>query len=225
VVENLYGPTELTITCSGYRLPAERDRWPETSNGTVPIGQVLPHLDGVLLDEDGAATDDGELCVRGGQRFSGYLDPRDDAGRFVRYERGRAVVTAESPLPGDWYRTGDRVRLEHGEWVHSGRLDDQVKIHGYRIELGEIESVLRGHPAVHDVVVLALPAGKDSIGLYALYTGEPVEAADLAALVSRKLPPYMLPERFAYVDHLPTNTSGKIDRRRIAAETDLAGGG
>jgi amino acid adenylation domain-containing protein len=223
ILENLYGPTELTITCNGYRLPRERERWPATSNDTVPIGRVYPHLDGVLLDEDGLETEEGELCVRGSQRFDGYLDPAQNDGRFLRYDGKRAsALNAATPASELWYRTGDRVRLEDGALVHLGRLDDQVKIRGYRIELGEIESVLRGHGAVHDVVVLALPDGPEKLGLHAVYTGDGVEEVELMELVGDRLPAYMLPRRYVHVDRLPVNANGKIDRRRLASEIGLA---
>jgi hypothetical protein len=73
-VDNAYGPTELTITCTGHRLPPHAASWPRPANGTVPIGDH-PSLEGRL--------DDGELYVRGPQRFAGYLDPADNTGRFL----------------------------------------------------------------------------------------------------------------------------------------------
>ena len=54
VIENQYGPTELTIGCTGYQLPVDRAQWPVTGDGTVPIGRVHPHLDSVVLTEEGA---------------------------------------------------------------------------------------------------------------------------------------------------------------------------
>ncbi|HZN20450.1 MAG TPA: AMP-binding protein [Micromonosporaceae bacterium] len=238
VIENLYGPTEVTISCTGYRLPADPAYWPATPNGTVPIGPVHPHLEMVVLAEDGLtevvpteggltedgstrdgpATADGELCVRGPQRFDGYLDPADNQGRFIYVEAGRARPCDDPVVPGDaWYRTGDRVRVgADGVMVHLGRLDDQVKIRGYRIELGEIESVLREHPKVLDAVALVSPAG--SPALHAVYTGEPVDPAELATLAGERLPPYMLPAHYRYVDALPVNVHGKVDRRRLTAE-------
>jgi amino acid adenylation domain-containing protein len=216
IIENIYGPTELTVTCVGYRLPADDAAWPATSNATVPIGRVYPHLEAVLLDEHGAATDDGELCVRGPQRFDGYLNPADNAGRFITYEGGRARDHEGVPTPDCWYRTGDRVRDEDGELVHLGRLDDQIKISGYRVELGEIESALRRHPAIADVVVLALPS-RDGIELRAVYTGQPVADAELTGLVD-ELPEYMRPQAYHHRDTLPTNLNGKTDRRRLTAE-------
>ncbi|WFE36087.1 amino acid adenylation domain-containing protein [Micromonospora sp. WMMD975] len=213
VVENLYGPTELTVTCAAHRLPADPADWPATSNGTVPIGDVYDTLDAILRDEDGGTGgDDGELCVRGPQRFAGYLDPADDEGRFVTHAGQR------------YYRTGDRVRREHGTLVHHGRLDDQVKLRGYRIELGEIEMVLRGHPGVEDAVVLALGEG-DAVTLQAVYTGAAGIAAELARRCADRLPGYMAPARIHHVAALPTNGNGKTDRRRTAALVGDGAGG
>jgi acyl-coenzyme A synthetase/AMP-(fatty) acid ligase len=155
--------------------------------------------------------------VRGSQRFDGYLDPAHDRGRFFSGERTFAVAGG-APRPADWYRTGDRVRRERGELVHIGRLDDQVKIRGYRIELGEIEAVLREHPAVQDVVVVAAPAAGGQLVLHALYTGTPADADELTGAVGRRLPEYMVPSAVHCVDGFPANASGKIDRRRLAAE-------
>ncbi len=171
-IENLYGPTELTITCTGYRL------------------------------------------VRGPQRFDGYLNAEHDRGRFVRCVEGRARPVDGSPVADDWYRTGDRVRIEDGELVHLGRFDDQVKILGYRIELGEIESVLRRHPGVLDAVVLAVPVSNE-IGLFAWHTGDAGLETELADLVRAHLPAYMLPQRFLHLDEFP-------DRRQRKGRPDRA---
>lgn len=220
VIENIYGPTELTITCTGYRLPGEPAEWPATANRTVPIGPAYPHLEHAVLDEDGHPTDDGELCLRGSQRFDGYLDPVHNATRFVSYDPASggpaAVYTGDGPLtPAHWYRTGDRVRYAADRTlVHLGRLDSQVKINGYRVELGEVEAVLRAHPAVHDVVVLASQASGD-VDLRAVYTGEEAGSDELIRLAGRRLPPHMLPRRFTRVAELPLNPNGKIDRRRL----------
>ncbi|GAB7046435.1 amino acid adenylation domain-containing protein [Catenuloplanes indicus] len=221
-VENLYGPTELTVTCTGYRLPADPDAWPRTSNGTVPIGVPNPGLAAVLVGPDGTVTDDGELCMRGPQRFDGYRDPADDRGRFLRRRAERYLPVEHPETDADWYRTGDRARMEDGVLVHCGRLDDQIKIRGYRVELAEIESVLRRHPGVLEAVVLAGTGADGEVRLRAVHTGVPVPAGELAGLAGESLPWYMVPESFAHRDALPVNANGKIDRRRLAA-LDLEG--
>ncbi|SNT58682.1 amino acid adenylation domain-containing protein [Actinomadura meyerae] len=224
-IENTYGPTEAAVFCTAYELPRAPSDWPATSNGTVPIGRPLPTVEHVVLGPDGRAAAEGELCLRGEQRFPGYLDPRSDTGRFYALPAGAPARTPCRPgpyAPEYWYRTGDLVRVEDGLLVHLGRLDHQVKVRGYRVEPGEIEAVLRRHPDVADAVVV--PVGEPGErGLAAVCTGRPVPPADLAALVLGALPPHMLPDSFEHRAALPVSGNGKVDRSRVAAEVAAGG--
>ncbi|GAB7064849.1 D-alanine--poly(phosphoribitol) ligase [Streptomyces mexicanus] len=216
-LEVLYGPTELTISCTSYRFPEDPSDWPHTPNGTAPIGTGHPGLDLVLLDEDGRPGDTGELCVRGPLRFAGYLDPAQDAGRFLTEDHRPA---GDGP-PGekDWYRTGDRVTVHDGLLVHLGRTDHQVKIRGHRIELGEIEAALRALPGVRDAVVVTEPAADGEVELRAAVGGTgPAEA--LYTALGERLPPYMMPARITVLDQLPLNPNGKLDRRALLTELE-----
>ncbi|MFF7838126.1 amino acid adenylation domain-containing protein [Streptomyces ossamyceticus] len=223
----LYGPTELTISCTGYRFPANLADWPQTPNGTAPIGRCFPTLDFLLLDEDGEPADTGELCMRGPQRFPGYLDPANDAGRFVPADDGTDPSTGTSTGTGtgtgkvteaDWYRTGDRVALRDGQLIHLGRTDHQVKIRGHRIELGEIEAMLREQDGVREAVVLAVPAADGEPELEAAVSGTRCAPDRLFAGLGSRLPPYMLPRWITVLDELPLNPNGKIDRRALLTE-------
>ncbi|GGZ20970.1 hypothetical protein GCM10010300_76000 [Streptomyces olivaceoviridis] len=215
-LENAYGPTELTVFVSGYRLPDRMEDWPTTANRTIPLGRVYDHLEAVVLT-DGRDADEGELCVRGPQRFAGYLDPRDNTGRFLTFRQGR-FSPAEGPVPGpdDWYRTGDLVcRDQDGTLTHLGRLDSQVKIRGHRVELAEIEGALRLQPDVAEAVVLARPGRAGSLELVAYYTSLPGHRTDPRALrthLARTLPTYMIPRRFTLLGSLPLTGNGKVDR-------------
>ncbi|MFB9839512.1 AMP-binding protein, partial [Actinoallomurus acaciae] len=205
VIDNLYGPTELTLACAEYRLPVDPRRWPRTSNGTVPIGEVYDDLEYLI-------TEAGELCVRGAQRFDGYLDPRDDAGRFLGHDG------TGPPSRAHFYRTGDRVRREAGRLVHVGRLDDQVKIRGYRVEPSEVEAGLRRVPGVRRAVVVT--AGRaGATELIGCYTGTPVPRPELLRALRDRLPIHMVPRRFVHLAALPLGANGKVDR---AAIRDLA---
>jgi amino acid adenylation domain-containing protein len=221
IIENVYGPTELAIACTSYRLGATPEEWPDTSNATAPIGPVYEFLEFLVLDENGVPAEDGELCVRGAQRFDGYLDPADNAGRFLSYDGVRAAVyDGGGPLTdAHYYRTGDRVRFEAGNLVHLGRLDNQVKVRGYRIELGEIEAVLREHPQVSQAVVVAVrpgnAAGADQLELVGCYTGAELPARDLVRWLRKRLPMHMVPRRFHHLDAVPLNANGKTDRRAL----------
>jgi amino acid adenylation domain-containing protein len=218
-INNCYGPTELTVICTGYQVPADPEDWPVTSNRSMPIGELYPHLDYALLDEDLRPCDDGELCVRGTQRFPGYLDPTENAGRFIAFdgEQGKVYDGSEPLSAQHWYRTGDRVRRESGELVHLGRVDNQIKVRGNRVELGEIESALRRHPAIAEVVVVALTAADGEIDLHAVYAGEPVDEGEFAKLLE-ELPVYMRPRGYHHRDTIPLAPNGKVDRKGLTAE-------
>ncbi|MEW2051423.1 amino acid adenylation domain-containing protein [Streptomyces sp. NPDC005476] len=222
-LENLYGPTELTVTCTGYRLPADPADWPRTANGTVPIGTAHPGAEAVVVDERMHPADEGELLVRGAQRFPGYLDPTDDRGRFATGEPG----TGLSPYEGGalteahWYRTGDRVTRDGDGLVHLGRLDSQVKISGYRVELGEIEEALRSSPGVVDAVVVARD-DRSAPALHAVYTGDARDCGPLLEALQKRLPAYMVPRTLLRLPELPLNLNGKTDRRAVLAALDTA---
>ncbi|MGW4378915.1 amino acid adenylation domain-containing protein [Kitasatospora sp. NPDC004531] len=220
VVENAYGPTELTIICTEYTLPEQVAQWPRTPNGTVPIGFGLDSLECVVLDEDGKQAEEGELCVRGPQRFAGYLDPANNEGRFLSWDGGAATpYDPATPLTDrHWYRTGDRVRTTADGYLYCERLDHQVKVRGYRIELGEIEAVLREQPGVQDAVVVARAATGGDAVLAAAFTGPAGNTEDLLRILRERLPSYMVPASLTAFDEFPLNGNGKIDRRRLAEE-------
>lgn len=210
---NLYGPTELTISCSDFALPADPDEWPATPNGVLPIGLPYPALEYAVLDDSGNPVPDGELCVRGPQRFDGYLDPEANHGRF---HPTPAAVSAPAVPRDYWYRTGDRVTTRDGILIFLGRADQQVKINGYRVELGEIEAALRSLSGVADAVVVAVPEAADALGLYAVCLAPDGEPTQLRAELVRSLPGYMVPRRVLTVSRLPSNANGKVDRPAVS---------
>ncbi|MEV6946655.1 AMP-binding protein [Streptomyces sp. NPDC051172] len=213
-LDNLYGPTELTVSCANYRVPADSAALPTTSNGTVPIGEVHPSMESIIVDEWGGRSTDGELWVRGAQRFAGYLEPAHNIGRFATSDGDSiSVYDGSTPLAdAHWYRTGDRVRVENGVLVHIGRIDNQIKIRGYRVEPGEIEYALRRHPAVREAAVVAITSADGETDLAAAYTGVPTAEAELVRALRDQLPQYMVPRYFSCMDDLPKNTNGKTDR-------------
>jgi amino acid adenylation domain-containing protein len=216
VIENLYGPTELTVSCSAYRLPSHQADWPYTQTDTVPLGEPHDGLDFLILDEDGLAAAEGELCVRGRQRFDGYVDPSDNAGRFV----GTDGAAASAITPDSWYRTGDLVRRNtDGHLVYLSRLDDQLKINGYRAEPGEIEAQLRRYPGIAEAVIVPRP-GPATTELFAFYVGTETAKRALTAFLSERLPPYLVPRHYRRLESLPRTANGKIDRKTLRAEVD-----
>lgn len=196
-VENVYGPTELTVACSAYRW-SDAESPKHCVNDIVPIGHLYPGLYGLLLTADGIA---GELCVTGPQMFPGYLDPADNEGRFIQ-RNGRR-----------WYRTGDLVRETAGAGLaYLGRVDHQVKIRGYRVELPEIESVMRRMSGVHEAVAVAFTRGGGARELAAFYCGTELQPTDAIREMVQVLPRFMVPRWVWHLAELPLNSNRKIDR-------------
>ncbi|WP_084477398.1 AMP-binding protein [Actinokineospora enzanensis] len=200
-LENLYGPTELTISCTAHRYTRADIESPQ---GIVPIGDLHDGLSGLVVDTDGHVAAEGELCVAGPQTFGGYLDPRDDAGRFLDADGRR------------WYRTGDVVRSRADGFVFLGRVDRQVQIRGARVEPGEIEHRLRAAPGVDAVAVVA-PLGAAGRVLVAFYSGKERPAAELRNFVAARLPPASTPDHYVHVPDLPRTSRGKLDRPALLA--------
>ncbi|MFF0488643.1 AMP-binding protein [Nocardia sp. NPDC004068] len=200
IVENLYGPTELTIVCTAYRWrPAASPA--HCVHGAVPIGEPLPGTRTHVLP-DPAAPGRGELCVRGPQQFGGYLDPADDAGRFLHHEGRR------------WFRTGDLVETHpQAGLVFLGRADNQVKIRGHRVELGEIEAIFLAHHPVTEAVAVVPSAMADAVVVF--YSGPPIAAQESRARLRELVPEYLVPARIIRLPALPRTAHGKVDRMRL----------
>lgn len=216
VLENLYGPTELTITCLAYRWdpvvsPAE------CVNEIVPIGRPNPGVGVLIVDENGSPVPDGEpgeLLVCGPQTVPGYWRaPDKTAERFVRVAAEIGTIDREATF----YRTGDRVvRDRNGNYAHLGRNDQQIKLGGHRIELGEVEAVLRAIAGVLDAVAMAWPIRDGAPqGIVAFLTGTELSVAAVVSSAREVLPNYMVPEQVILVDRMPLNSNGKIDRRAL----------
>jgi amino acid adenylation domain-containing protein len=219
-IDNIYGPTELEGCCE-YRLPADPIDWVATNNGTVPIGSVYLGMEYVILDESGRPSQSGELCMRGSQRFSGYLDPAENAGRFLAFDRSRPGVRAEvlsnpAGLTDDhWYRTGDVVVDHHGTMTYLGRIDDQVKIRGQRVEVGEVEQLMRLHPRVRDAVVVASGTGTPDVELRGAFTGSPIAEELVLEHLRKRLPRHLVPRTLLFMETFPHNANGKVDRATV----------
>ena len=119
------------------------------------------------------------------------------------------------------YKTGDLVRYrKDGTLEFLGRVDDQVKIRGYRIELGEIETTLAGHPGVQSCTVLAredTPGNKRLVAYLVARESESVDAEKLKKFLKQRLPDFIVPAYFVFLDSLPITQNGKIDRKALPA--------
>ena len=204
---NFYGPTEATATATYIRI-----RQQERISIGYPIGNYRMYIVDSLLQPVplGVA---GELCIGGVGVARGYLKrPELTAEQFV-----------PDPFSGDkdsrLYRTGDLVRfLSDGRIEFLGRIDTQVKIRGFRIELGEIEVALSQHHALQKVIVTARQdsANTKHLAAYAIASdNNPPSVAELKIYLKERMPEYMIPKAFVFLDEFPLNRNGKVDRRAL----------
>jgi amino acid adenylation domain-containing protein len=211
VLENLYGPTELTIACTLYRWDPVRSP-DEAELGIVPIGYPYPGMDVLVADEglkEVGRGEEGELLMNGPQMSLGYWK---DA------EKTAAAFVVPPGKEGVYYRTGDRVRcpLGNGPLTHLGRIDFQVKILGHRVELGEIEAVVRKACGLDGVLAIGWPATPSGFGGVEVFIeGEAKDSDRVRGIVASELPEYMVPKRFHFMDRLPRNVNNKFDRKAV----------
>jgi amino acid adenylation domain-containing protein len=222
-VGNLYGPTEDTTYSTYYVVPRGAEQ--------VLVGTPVANTRAYVLDAHlqpvpvGAV---GELYLAGDGLSRGYASrPAMTAERFVPCPFG---------APGSrMYRVMDRVRWRESAEVESvrtdalphsrthaleylGRIDFQVKVRGYRIELGEIEARLAEHPGVRAPVVLVREDEPGDRRLVAYYLGdEPVAVDALRVHLADRLPEYMVPAAYVWMEAYPLTPNGKVDRKALPA--------
>jgi amino acid adenylation domain-containing protein len=205
-VWNLYGPTETTIWSTIHRI--------DSRPGSVPIGKPIANTRIFILDDQRNLAPrgvPGELYIGGDGLARGY--------------RHRAELTAERFVPSPFasgeklYRTGDLVRrLPDGNVEYIGRMDHQVKLRGFRIELGEIEAAIETQPQVRQAVVIVredTPNDPRLTGYVTLRENENVDGRALRAGLASRLPEYMLPSQWVFLNEFPLTPNRKVDRRAL----------
>ncbi len=203
---NVYGPTETTIWSTLHQVVA--------ADTEISIGRPIANTQVYVLDSNLNLVPPGvtgEIYIGGDGVARGYRNrPELNAKMFVA-----SPFTAGARL----YRTGDLGRLSSGgRLVHLGRIDFQVKIRGFRIELAEIETVGRSHPAIKDIAVAARIDSLGSSELVAYVVPDvpaAINGAQLLEFLRTKLPAYMLPSYFVFMESLPLTANNKLSRRDL----------
>jgi amino acid adenylation domain-containing protein len=204
---NLYGPTETNV-CTYYQVQTPI---PREQTEPSPIGKVCSHLEGVLVQADGAEVSEGsegELCISGPAVTGGYWNLPEQSQRCFVEVQGKK-----------YYRTGDIVREEvDGNLRYLGRKDRMIKKRGFRVELGEIEVCLYRHPGIREAAVVAL--ADDSVGMrvhahIVSKEGRPLSLIDMKTFCSQHIPIYMIPDRFSFHSSLPKTSTDKIDYQTL----------
>lgn len=207
IVENFYGPTEVTVDCIAQRL---EDPPAVTRNrGSLAIGKPFPGIRAGIVDADLKFLEpdaEGELVVSGRQLARGYFqDPELTAARFPTLDGCR------------WYRTGDLAYQDSaGRFHHLGRIDNQVKILGNRVELEEVEAHLREIAGTDLVAAVAWPVSDGrATGIVAFHCAPGVTREAVREGMKMRVPDYMVPQRVHQLDTLPLGATGKIDRNML----------
>ncbi|HSF18780.1 MAG TPA: amino acid adenylation domain-containing protein [Vicinamibacteria bacterium] len=219
---NSYGPTEATIVTTRCDLGSDRD----LASNRIPIGRPIEGASVYILNDRSELVPpgvSGEIYIGGLGVARGYLgEPAETAARFV--------PDPFSSAPGArMYRTGDRARfLADGQIEFLGRFDRQAKVRGFRVEPEEIEFWLRRQPGVSDAfVAVQRTEGSESTQIVAfLETGARKRTSEEESAVRSdmryRLPSYMWPTRYVWLDGFPRSPGGKIDPTALAA---ASGGG
>jgi D-alanine--poly(phosphoribitol) ligase subunit 1 len=210
-VWNTYGPTEATVATTSIRVDAGiLERY-----SPLPVGRAMPGTEILIVNgnrEVLPANERGEIIIAGPNVSPGYLARPDlTADAFFQYRGQRA------------YRTGDFGRFRDNLLFFEGRMDEQIKLSGYRIELGDVEANLRALAIVRDAVVIPVIKGDTVPSLAAfvvLAARDDASHFDLSHRIrtqlSERLPRYMLPRKFVFLDAFPMTANGKVDRGRLA---------
>nr|BDT26864.1 AMP-binding protein [Bacteriovorax sp. HI3] len=197
---NLYGPTEATCAMTAIEITQDVLNKYEV----LPVGYVK---EGTELYVD-TANGNNELVIVGNNVSHGYInDPVKTAAQFFKKDGLRA------------YRTGDYGYFEEGNLLFvKGRIDRQIKFKGYRIELEEIEAVIRKTLDVSHAACIAVVKNEKVTDLIGVLSGD-VESSysEFAEKLKPYLPDYMIPTKVRYVQVMPLNSNGKIDRKKLDA--------
>ncbi len=214
---NAYGPTESTVCAAMAVCKAGAVEAP-------PIGRAPDNTQLYVLDKKDNLVPigtPGELHIGGAGLARGYLgQPELTAQRFVAHP-------FDSTPGARVYKTGDMVRYRpDGQLEFIGRVDRQVKIHGFRVEPGEVESALESHAAVRTAIVDARDDGHGEQKLLAFIkpeNGAPPSVSELRNFAAGRVPRYMVPSIYVFLDEVPLTANGKIDRAALPAPSFHAG--
>ena len=204
---NLYGPTEITVTCIYYIVDKQYK-----DDESLPIGNPRKNMEIIILDNKGHRITEpnikGEICVKGISLSKGYWKDEEKTKK----------VFVQNPLntayPEIIYKTGDIAYYNsEGLIMFDGRVDNQIKHMGYRIELGEIENMSMVLKYIQQVCVV-YDADNDNIILFTVINSN-IPEKDILKDLKGILPKYMLPNKIVILDEMPLNDNGKYDRKKL----------
>jgi D-alanine--poly(phosphoribitol) ligase subunit 1 len=210
-VWNMYGPTEATVAATSIRI----DSAVLEKYSALPVGRPMPGTEVFVVDEAGrnlSAQERGEIVIAGPNVSPGYL-ARPELTASAFFEQGDCRA----------YRTGDQGRFRDDLLFFEGRMDSQLKLSGYRIEVGDVEANLLALPSVRHAVVAPVMKNGTAQSLVAFVVlNSPIGRSNfemsqsLRRQLAERLPVYMLPRKFVFLDAFPLTANGKADRAQLA---------
>jgi acyl-coenzyme A synthetase/AMP-(fatty) acid ligase/thioesterase domain-containing protein len=208
-LRNRYGSTETWLATE------QVIRQGDVFDGAAPVGTAVPGVRIEVLDDTGErrASGTGRVVITSHWLSTGY--------------RGNDVATArvflDNPDGTRSFVTNDVGRLVDGRLTLLGRTDHSVKIRGSMVEPGEIDAALHRLPGVREAVVVGITSpvtGLPALAAYVVTTEGTWSAGDVRAHVRAHLPGYMVPEHVVFLDALPRNERGKLDRAALPPPSD-----
>jgi len=202
-VYNAYGPSEVTVNATMYKI--SRDSYP---NKNIPIGKVGANKRIYILNSQSNLLPEytiGEIAIAGTGVAKGYLNKEE--------KTNVAFVSDLLDNSGLMYLTGDLGYTDHeGLVYYIGRKDNQVKINGYRVDTDEISYWIKAYPDLEDSVMIWDKEQKQLLGFY---TGKYTDEVLLSDYLKKHLPLYMIPNKINHVEKIPLNLNQKVDSQKL----------
>jgi acyl-CoA synthetase (AMP-forming)/AMP-acid ligase II len=174
------------------------------------VGRVAPGLEVRIVEEGGIEQppgEPGEVLVRGYSVTHGYLDDPE--------------ATAQAIDAEGWLHTGDVGTLDQKGYLRIvGRKKDMFIVGGFNAYPAEIESLLLGHPAVLRVAVVGMPdkrLGEVGMAFVVRTRGARLDADELIEWARGEMANYKVPRAVEFVEELPLNATGKVEKERLRA--------
>jgi D-alanine--poly(phosphoribitol) ligase subunit 1 len=202
---NVYGPTEGTCICSTHNI-TENDF--EDMSKLPSLGQMNPNFS-YFIDLDNSSKQ-GELVIIGPNIAAGYYNDME------RSEKVFGVMQEGKYYLNRYYKTGDLVSEKKGLLYFHGRKDNQIKHMGYRIEIEEIENAINSLGFINESAVIYKRIN-DSYGKIISFLVSEIEIDEkqIKEKLSSLIPHYMTPSKILFLDSIPKNANGKIDRKAL----------
>ena len=203
---HMYGPTEGTVYSTFYKIEEINKNY-----NTIPIGKSLRGSSAYILDKNkdiqriGVV---GELYIGGERLSNGYINnPISNKRSFVQ-----DILDADKIM----YKTGDLCRfLPDGNIEFVDRVDTQVKIRGFRIELGEIEASLLRLNNIDNAYVTTIGTENSKELIAFITANKKLSNLEIKEKLKETMPDYMVPNKYYFVDEIPLNENGKVNKKKL----------